>query len=186
MTRLPIAAVAWHVRLTARRIGWQVPTMVVAAIATLWAYSSLIAPLEDSVASVKADADALRGKMAVRQVTRETSDPSVQLRQFYRYFPAPDSVPDTLQAIFQAANAANLSVDHAEYHMGAEPVGELSRYDVVLPLKGRYGDLRQFLAQILAEHANVALGGVTFSRQAATEIGVEAQVRLILYLRGRE
>jgi hypothetical protein len=186
MTRLPIAALVWRLRRAARAIGWQAPAIGLAVLATVATYGWLVLPLEDSVAGVRQDAEALRSKMATRLTAREAADPAGQLQEFYRHFPAPETVPDTLQAIFDAASAANLGVEHAEYHMAAEPVGELSRYDVIIPLKGRYSQMREFLARILTEHQNLVLDGISFNRQTAAEIGVEAQLHLTLYLRGRE
>ncbi|MDP3512466.1 MAG: hypothetical protein Q8S20_06930, partial [Sulfuritalea sp.] len=92
------------------------------------------------------------------------------------------SALDTLERIYAAAAQQNLVLEHGDYRLAPETEVRLQRYDVVLPVRGRYGAIRGFVAQILKENPNLALAAISFSRQTATDSGVDAQLQLTVFL----
>lgn len=54
--------------------------------------------------------------------------------------------------------------------------------DMVLPVNGRYVQLRRFVARALSEEPALALEGVTFNRQSVSDATLEAEFRFTLYL----
>lgn len=180
-----------------RRAHWQLrrlPLPVV--IATLVGIALLVgsaigerrvlAPLAATVADIRDETQTLRSQAARRHLAEAGNDPAAQLGEFYGFFPDEDSVLDTLERIYAAAAQQNLMLEHGDYRLAPETEARLQRYDVVLPVKGRYGAIRRFAAQILKDNPNLALTAISFSRQAATDIGVDAQLQLTIFLAGAE
>ena len=56
------------------------------------------------------------------------------------------------------------------------------RFQMVLPVKGEYRQIRRFLAALPAEIPIIALEDVQFSRQNVGDSTVEARIRMALYL----
>lgn len=176
-----------------KRARWRLRRMPPALmLATLLGFALLIAawvgerrvlaPLAATVTDIRHETQTLRSQAARRHQAEVGNDPAAQLSEFYGFFPAESSVPDSLERIYAAAAQQNLVLEHGEYRVARETEARLQRYDVVLPVKGRYGTIRRFVAQILKENPNLALIGINFSRQTATDIGVDAQLQLTLFL----
>lgn len=176
-----------------RRTRWhlqQMPLPVVVAalaglallIAAAIGERQLLVPLATSVADIRQETHTLRSQAARRRQAEARNDPAAQLGEFYGFFPDEDSALVTLERIYAAAAQQNLVLEHGDYRLAPEADVRLQRYDVVLPVRGRYGAIRRFVAQILKENPNLALAAINFSRQAATDSGVDAQLQLIIFL----
>lgn len=142
----------------------------------------VLAPLAATVDDIRHQTQTLRDQAARRQQSDAGKDPAAQLGEFYRFFPVEDGILDALERIYAAAAQHNLALEHGDYRLAAETDVRLQRYDVVLPVKGRYGAIRGFLAQILKENPNLALTAISFTRQTAADIGIDAQLQLTLFL----
>lgn len=88
-----------------------------------------------------------------------------------------------MSKLYNAATQQNLALEQGEYRLAPERDSKLTRYDVTLPVKGGYLQIRKFLAQSLTEMPALALESVSFSRQRADESMVNAQLQFTLYLR---
>ena len=63
-----------------------------------------------------------------------------------------------------------------------ERAGELTRYQIVLPVHGDYVHVRRFLASVLRDVPYAALDGVSFERKKVSDATIEARVRLSLFM----
>ena len=150
------------------------------------AYVAEIAPLAERVAAQRSGAEQLRTAQVALPGTPVVQTPAEQLESFYAFFPGDDIVPAVLERLFAAAARENLALPQGDYRVAKESTGRLIRYEIMLPLKGSYPGLRHFIAQSLQETPALSLQGASFVRQAAGDIGVDAQVRLTLYVRRTE
>ncbi|HEX8990023.1 MAG TPA: hypothetical protein VF816_18835 [Rhodocyclaceae bacterium] len=173
----------WEAHRLLRTVGWHGAAALALIVAAAVIYGRYVAPLRDEVASVQGDADVLRAKVASRRAEMKSSDPVSQLSEFYDFFPGGDAMANTLESLQTIAAAENLALEQGEYRLAKESSGRLFRYDIVLPVKGPYPKLRRFIAQALRDNPSLALDSVSFSRQAALSATVDAQVRMILYLK---
>jgi hypothetical protein len=105
-----------------------------------------------------------------------------QLATFYSYFAASDSAPDWLDLIYQAAHQHNLKLEQGEYRVARERAGQLTRYQVTLPVKGSYLQIRGFLARALSDVPIASLDSIKFERQKVGDGSIEAKVKMTLYL----
>lgn len=108
--------------------------------------------------------------------------PAEQLAEFYRIFPAERQLPQWLKKLFALADRNGLSLQEGEYKAVRDKVGRLMRFQMVLPVKGGYPQIRGFLAALSTEIPIIALENVQFSRQHVADSAVEARIRLTLFL----
>lgn len=172
----------WEARRLGHALGWPgVAGVLLFAVAAVLQFKA-VDPLQAEVTNIQTDAEGLRAKVATRKAVSRAATPVSKLAQFYDFFPDGDAMAETLDRLRIAAAAENLMLDQGEYRLAPESVGKLARYDIVLPVKGSYPKVRRFIARALRENASLALEGVSFSRASALSIGVDAQVRLTLFL----
>lgn len=176
---------AWHARHGVAYLHWPGVVGIVVLIVSAAFYWQVQRPQEDELRHLNQAATRLQSRVAPRQDAPVARTPEAQLAQFYAYFPDAkgEALTDALSKIYAAAAAANLTLDQGDYRLAPEVSGQLVRYDIAFPVKGNYPHLRKFLAQVLKDVPNLALEGIIFNRQAAVDIGVDAQLRFTLYLR---
>jgi len=119
-----------------------------------------------------------RGAGAGPQTTAE------QLAAFYGFFPRPEALPDWLDKIYEAAAGQSLTLDKGEYSLARERDGKLLRYQLLLPVRAPYPQVRAFLETVLQEVPAAVLENVTLQRESIAAPQVDAQLRFTLMLRG--
>jgi hypothetical protein len=108
--------------------------------------------------------------------------PAQQLLEFYRIFPQENSYPQWLEKLVSVAESSGISLNEGEYKATRDKVGRLVSYQITLPLKGPYPQIRRLLAALPLELPAVALKDVQFERQKVADPNVEARIRLVLFL----
>ncbi|WP_310614502.1 hypothetical protein [Limnohabitans sp.] len=126
-----------------------------------------------------------------------------QLGAFYEYFPAESQMVAILAKLHDAAPRRNLSLPQGEYRLigagsgsslssglassgqasSAGPRNLLMRYEIVLPVKGNYQDIRGYVSDVLMEQPGIALDALTFTRENNARVGVDAELHFTLYVR---
>lgn len=174
----------WTARSWLRLLGW--PGMLGAGVLAVCPafYFSAIQPTQARLEAAHRSAISLHEQIerAATALRGRQLTPAEQLVEFYRAFPAEKNSPQWLDRIAAAAQSRGLSLDHGEYKATRDKSGKLVRYQMLLPLKGNYPQIRQFLAALPAEAPVVALESVQFERQKVADPAVEARIKLVLYL----
>ena len=138
--------------------------------------------LKQQVAVAKADAGSsarLRERGDERPLAR-------QFDEFYRNFPSRQSAPDLLQKIYAAAAKHGIQLSQGEYRLSPDKTGRLVGYQVNLPVKGKYAELRKFAVQVLSDVPAASLDELTFKRDTVASADVDARIRFTIYLRAGE
>jgi hypothetical protein len=91
--------------------------------------------------------------------------------------------PDQLDRLIQRAADHGLQLNDGQYTVTSVGQGQVVCYEVTLPLRGSYPQMRRFLAALLGNEHGVALLDVQFRREKVSEPALEAVVRLAYYLR---
>lgn len=110
--------------------------------------------------------------------------PQQALLRFYGSFPAGDSTVHWLALVERAAEAQQLVLSAGEYRLERLPGQPLARYQMTLPVRGSYRQVRGFLAEVLRNVPAAALDDLQFKRGGDGDL-LEAKVRLSLYLDAR-
>jgi hypothetical protein len=142
-------------------------------------YVSGVRPLERELQAQQAVAERLKTRTPLRLVSRDRGE---DLRRFHALFPTIDQLPGELDRVYAIARAANLQVQQGEYRLDARGAG-LVAYRVTFPIRGTYGQLRQFVDATLKDMSTVSLDTLRFERKKAGDTQLEAQVRLTLHFR---
>jgi hypothetical protein len=176
------AHVNWRLRSLARGLDWTLAAALVLVAFNVAFYFFAVGPatarteqLRAQSAQLNADRERMPGAAAPR-------DPRAELADFYGALAPRERVPDLLRRLHQIASAQGLAVEQADYRPVADPHGRLTRYQLTLPAKGTYPEVRRFLAHAGKELPGLALDGVAFQRQQAGDELVDAQVKLTLFV----
>lgn len=174
----------WLSRRWLRILGWPGVLAIAGMVALPAFYLSAIRPLQAQLDDVshgvarKYEKDALDRKSK----SARNQGPEQQLAEYYGFFPPVRSAPQWLEKLVALAGSRGLSLDQGEYQVDQDKVGRLVRFQMTLPLRGEYPQIRRFLADLRSELPVVALEKVQFERHSIADPQVEARVRLVLYL----
>ena len=108
--------------------------------------------------------------------------PSEELDEFYKYFPSEKKSPRVLGKLVEVAQKNGLSLNHGEYIVTRDKVGQLVRFKITLPVQGTYKQIRNFLSSLSTEIPNMALENVQFERKEILDADVQVKIRLLLYM----
>lgn len=177
-----------EMRRTTRRwlplLGW--PGMLAVGLLAICLpfYLVGIRPLQTRLDAVQHSADAARANIVNAGATthRGGDTPGEQLVEFYHFFPAEKDSPIWLDKIVKVAEKNSLSLNEGEYKVTQDKVGQLMRYKIMLPVQGKYPQIRKFLASLPLEIPVVALENVQFERKNIVDADVQAKIKLVLYL----
>lgn len=173
----------WNTKQGIIAVGWAgFSAALLFALCTTSVYF-VLSPIQQQTAALRQEASQLGTQTKAKfPSTEKPLNPAEQLDAFYRFFPRQDTVSDWMAKLYDAAAQQNLALENGEYRLAHDRDGKLSRYDIVLPVKGSYLQVRKFIAQALADVPSLALDGITFSRQKIDDAFVDAQIRFTLYL----
>lgn len=146
-------------------------------------YLSAVRPGERALGALRAEARDLErqlqmgGSLGARERT-----PAEQLAAFYAFFPAADQTSVLLKRINTAAGARGLELQSGEYRMQRREGTRLARYEITLPVKGSYTQVRDFVADVLAAMPAAVLEEVNLRRESIESARLEARVRFTVYV----
>ena len=91
--------------------------------------------------------------------------------------------PDVVRELHAHAQSAGLLLERGEYLPVQEASTKLVRYQIVLPVKGSYPQVRSFLASAMRDMPELALDGIGFQREKGASAQLEVQLRFTAFLR---
>lgn len=104
------------------------------------------------------------------------------LQAFYDFFPNIDSTPAYIREVVQSAAQHNVEIGGTEYRMAREKDVKLARYEMMVPVRGRYPEVRGFIADALRAVPAMALVDVMIKREGVETELLEASLKFNLYL----
>jgi Tfp pilus assembly protein PilO len=132
--------------------------------------------------SLDREAETISSRLGNRGAARAAVSGRSQLSNFYAFFPLTENVPELLGRIHLAATQHQLVLEKGEYKLSREPDFRLARYQVILPVKGDYTNVRQFVNDVLGAVPSAALEELTLKRESIEVPELESRVRLTLFL----
>ena len=175
--------VIWRLRRVKRAIGWPAALAVALLAFEVAFHFSAMVPLLDEQAKLRGELVLMsRDSAQSASHANAVADPRSELAEFYAALAQPASAPDLLRRLHRAARDQGLTLDQAEYRPLPDPEGKLTRYQILLPAKGTYPEVRRFLVQASSDVPGLSIDGVNFQRQQIGDPVVDAQIKLTLFL----
>jgi hypothetical protein len=112
----------------------------------------------------------------------DVSTPGAQLHAFYGFFPARQKAPGLFKTIYGAAHEESIRLEQGEYKFNLGKSGRIGSYQVNLPVKGSYIQIRKFIVKVLNSVPSAALEEVSFKRDAISKGELEAKIRFSIYM----
>jgi hypothetical protein len=172
----------WRVRRLARVISWPAALAIGLLAFEAAFHFSAMAPLLEEQVSLRNQMLASDHASRSQAHAMPAADPRSELAEFYAALAHPANAPDLLRRLHRVAREQGLVLDQAEYRPVPDPEGKLTRYQIVLPAKGTYPEVRRFLLQASADLPGLAVDSISFQRQQIGDSVVDAQIKLTLFL----
>jgi hypothetical protein len=145
-------------------------------------YLSTIYPEQLRLADLRQEIAKARSERLARPDADGPKTPMDKLAAFYGAFPRPTALPDLLEKVFAAAARQTLKLEQGEYRVIRDSAGGLTQFQLTLPVRGSYPQIRKFVDGALIDVPTLALDSIQFERQKIGEASVDAKVKLIVYL----
>lgn len=107
-----------------------------------------------------------------------------EIADFYKLFPNGANLPKLLGQIDHSAVKQSLILNRADYKLTQTKQGKLIRYEIVLPVIGKYIQIRQFIVALLHQLPALALTDMQIKRENSMSSVVEARLVFVLFLQG--
>lgn len=147
------------------------------AVAGVATHAGLVQPRASELAALAVPA---AGASPVAMPRPETAEAATR---FAARLPAAGSLPDWLEHIEAAASTAGVTLERTEYRVSNDPAAGLARYQITLPVKGAYPQVRAFASALLETVPVLAITSLDMKRDTTGASAVEARLDVALYLR---
>jgi hypothetical protein len=173
----------WKLRHWLPMLGWPGVVAIGLLAICLPFYLSTIRPMQARIDVAQHNAHSVREQaLNTSNTVHGGSTPIEQLAEFYKFFPTEKNSPLWLEKLVSVAEKNGLSLNDGEYKVTQDKVGQLLRYKITLPVRGKYPQIRKFLVSLNTEMPIMALENVQFERENIIDSAVQAKIKLVLYL----
>jgi Tfp pilus assembly protein PilO len=164
-----------------RQLGWQGMLGLLLILGSL-AYLFLQAvPKASQVQQLQLDAKNFKRSSTLYAQDHKVGKYDV-VKDFYRLLPAQNEANNSIAMILNAATNAGLSLEKVEYD---QPLSQhpITQYQINLPMKGSYVQIRQFINEVLNKIPTIALNDISMRRDDVSTDILETRIQFILYLK---
>jgi hypothetical protein len=185
MTFSRLGVFSLQIRLALMRFG------LIKSIASIFCIAGLTAWLW-AIPNLRAQQSAqqqnwLRAQQALQatDVTKQTDPQTLAEDNFNHFVDVLGDAHDTEQQIrilFALSRKTGLTLSQAEYKLVEDKNGLYRSYQILLPVKGSYGAIRQFCEKTLLAIPFASLDEMSFKRETIASDALEARLRFTLYL----
>lgn len=175
-------ALVWWLRRATLRLGWGGMIGLLLLIGSATVYGVVVKRDQAHLHQMEHQATSLRTR--IQQAARggiTLSGAEAQLAEFYGFFSS-GSTTAWLGKIYAAAAKHGLVLEQGEYRSAPDKTGKLMRYQVTLPVKGSYVQVREFIDAVLTDVPVAALDDVGFKRETVGATNLEARIKFTLFL----
>jgi hypothetical protein len=104
------------------------------------------------------------------------------LQIFYEFFPQIDSTPFWVRELARIAKKQRVEINSSDYRLVQEKGERLARYEMILPVRGRYPQIRAFIADALQAVPAMAITGMVIKRENIKTEQLDVRLEINLYL----
>jgi hypothetical protein len=186
MDRQNLALVNWTLRRLVRGKDWAVFLALALMAFDAGFYFSSVLPVQQEAARLRDQVSTQASeskKLAAHVSAVDAGNPLADLAAFYAALARPAEAPELLRKLHRLAQAHGLTLERGEYRPVPDPGGKFTRYQILLPTRGSYQEVRRFLAQAGRDIPGLSLDGVGFQRDKIGDGALKAQMKFTLFLR---
>jgi Tfp pilus assembly protein PilO len=193
MSNINLQYLYWLIANNAKKIGTWGVIGVALAIASLLFYATKIPEVEALIKETQTTKEEAIAKVNRTKVASEEFTPQSNLEEtnrFYAIFPKATALPESLSSIYEIANKQKLALNSGDYKFNkikqtsALSEKNLTKYEIVLPVKGKYISIRTFVAEVLQKLPALALMDMQVRRENSLSQNVEARLIFVLFVKG--
>ena len=174
----------WNIKRLSPLLGRQGIFAIVLLGLCIPFYYSTLRPMQTTLDELKQNLKSTQyAAMKKTNVDLNAASPIDQLVEFYEFFPSEKELPHWLGLMVQIAGRNGLALNHGEYAVTRDTVGQLQRLSINLPVQGTYPQIRSYLAALTDEVPYMSLESVQFERKNVDDTQLQARIKLALYLR---
>jgi len=173
-----------RLRWWSEQLGWAGMSAIALLLYVVVAYASAIMPAQQQLLQLEqmfAEQQKLTDTQQAQVKAVEESESSKQER-FYEDFPQQRDISKTLNKLYAAATHSNLTLQRGEYKLKRDSNTQFLRYEIELPMQGRYTEIQRFAYRAMKENPTLAFDEISFKREAASATLVQAKLHFTLYL----
>lgn len=183
-----------HLNRLAPQFRWQIGRLGVTGkiglgliVATTIYFFSAVLPQESILQKLKERAETLQVQVLSKQAPADTEagkkmSGDQALQAFYDFFPRIDSSPFWVRELVRIAKKQNVELSSSEYRLVNENDARLARYEMILPVRGSYSQIRAFMADALETVPVLAISAIVIKRENVTAEKLEVRLEINLYL----
>jgi hypothetical protein len=175
--------IRWNVNRLIPQLGWPGLLAVGLLAMSVPFFFSAIRPMQSEQKQMRLSLNSDYDQSQQSRANRVLDNPVEQLAEFYDFFPSEKESPRWLGLMVDIANQNRLTLNHGEYTLVRDSVGQLRRFRITLPVTGNYPQIRKYLSQLIAEVPYMSLENVQFERKDVDESELQAKIVLVLYMR---
>lgn len=175
------------IRLSMMRFGWGRSVTVLLCVAGLGGWLSAMPLLQAQIATrQQAVILAHQALQIVAAPAQPPTRPAAEerLARFYANLGDRRYAEQQIKTLFAIAGRMQLPLNQVEYKLGFDKNGGYYTYQIILPIEGSYGVIRQFCEEVLQTIPFASLDEVNFKRDAIVSRTLTARLRFTLYLAG--
>lgn len=183
----------WALAYYAKKIGaWGLVALGL-VLMSLFFYTTKIPELEVLINETEVAKNELANKITseneiIVESTRQTN--LEELNRFYRIFPKAEALPQALATIYKVANQQKLALNNGDYKFNKVKDSntsndkKLTKYEIVLPIKGQYLQIENFISEVLQQLPALALVDMQIRRENSLNQNVEARLVFVIFVKG--
>ncbi len=175
--------IRWRLQRALHAMGWAAIGGVALAILAAGFVASNLMPLQADVTALRDRVQRLEMRAGNQPPIVEAGRPDARVTAFYEQLPAAEQAPEVVRRLHSYASDAGLVLERGEYRPLPDPSGRLMRYQVVLPVKGSYPQVKRFLAQAMHDTPGLALDAISMQRGQGGSPALEVQLRFTVFMR---
>ncbi|UVL59301.1 type 4a pilus biogenesis protein PilO [Pseudomonas sp. B21-032] len=117
-----------------------------------------------------------QGTLKLPQVPRH------ELEDFHKQLPAQPQATVAIDRIYALAKAEQITLARGEYALGVDPKTQLARYQILLPVRGSYPQIRRYVHALLGQLPALVLEDIDLQRKKIGDRELTGRIRMTLYL----
>ena len=175
---------AWEVAKWTKRLGVTGLSGLVLIVIALVGLFGFILPSEENLKRTSDVAANLQKRLNAERVNpvAHSLPAETSLTSFYKHLPPEKSATKQMKKIYKFASVESLRLTQGEYKFTRDKAGRLGSYQIILPVKGSYIQVRKFIAKVMNAMPMVALDEVSFKRETIGGTEVEAKIQFTIFL----